>query len=39
MKFIGSSLVIEKEKFEQKSDGLYLSGRLISQTDLLNNGI
>jgi hypothetical protein len=27
---IGSSSVIEKTKFEQKSDGIYLSGNLLS---------
>jgi hypothetical protein len=36
---LGSSSVIEKEKFEQKSDGLYLSGSLISRNDILNNGV
>jgi hypothetical protein len=33
---LGSSSIIEKAKFEHKSDGVYLSGSLLSQTDLLN---
>jgi hypothetical protein len=36
---LGSSSVIDKEKFEQKSDGVYLSGSLLSRTDLLNTGV
>jgi hypothetical protein len=34
---LGSSSVINKEKLEQKSDGVYLSSSLPSGTNLLNN--
>jgi hypothetical protein len=36
---LGSSLVIDKAKLEQKLGGLYLYGCLISLTDLLNTGV
>jgi hypothetical protein len=36
---LGSSSVIDKEKFEWKSGGLYLYGCLLSLTDLLNTGV
>jgi hypothetical protein len=36
---LGSSTVIDKEKFERKVDGVYLSGSLLSRTDLLNKGV
>jgi hypothetical protein len=36
---LGSSSIIEKEKFERKSNEVYISGSLSSRTDLLNNGV
>jgi hypothetical protein len=36
---IGSSSVIDKEKFERKLDGLYISDNLLSRNDLLNTGV
>src|SRR5277367_999069 len=36
---LGSSSVTDKAKFEQKADGLYLSGCLLSRTDLLTTGV
>ena len=36
---LGSSLVIDKSKFEQKENELHLSGFLLSWTDLLKVGV
>jgi hypothetical protein len=36
---LGSSSIIDKEKFEWKLGGVYLYGCLVSLTDLLNPGI
>jgi hypothetical protein len=36
---LGSSSVIEKEKFERKTNGLYLFGSLLSRSNLLNTGV
>jgi len=36
---LGSSSVIDKAKFEQKLDGLYLFDSLLSRSDLLNTGV
>ena len=36
---LGSSSVIVKEKFEQKEDGIYLFGCLLSRADLLTAGV
>jgi len=36
---LGSSSVIDKAKFEQKADGLYLSYYLISRTNILTPGV